>query len=116
MEFDISRLLDEWEYQPGQVVVRRFKGKDGKDKIQLRVDLGLLQMNAEGRPDGKRPFGHPSLLEYYQARLHKYVAAHDGSDEGFKLNAGGLRQAAARSPAIPPSLYLPPAVGGPQRA
>jgi len=87
MEYDISRLLDDWEYQPGQVVVRRFKGKDGKDKIQLRVDLGLLQMNAEGRPDGKRPFGHPSLLEYHTSRLYKYVAAHGGSDEGFKLNA-----------------------------
>jgi hypothetical protein len=87
MDFDISGLLEQWEYQPGQVVVRRFKAKDGKDKIQLRVDLGLLQMNAEGRPDGKRPYGHPSLLEYYQARLYKYVAAHDGNDEGFKLNA-----------------------------
>jgi hypothetical protein len=87
MDYDISRLLDDWEYQPGQVVVRRFKGKDGKDKIQLRVDLGLLQMNAEGRPDGKRPFGHPSLYEYHKSRLYKYVAAHDGSDEGFKLNA-----------------------------
>ena len=43
-------------------------------------------MNAEGRPDGKRPFGHPSLLEYHTSRLFKYVAAHDGSDEGFKLN------------------------------
>src|SRR6266404_3688023 len=85
MDFDISHLLGQWDYQPGQVVVRRFQGKDGKEKIQLRVDLGLLQMNAEGRPDGKRPFGHNSLLEYYQSRLYKYVAAHDGSDEGFKL-------------------------------
>jgi hypothetical protein len=85
MDFDISHLLEAWEYQPGQVVVRRFKAPDGTEKLQLRVDLGLLQMNAEGRPDGKRPFGYPSLLEYYQARLHKYVAAHDGSDEGFKL-------------------------------
>jgi hypothetical protein len=67
--------------------VRRFKGRDGREKIQLRVDLGLLQMNAEGRPDGKRPFGQPSLLEHYRARLHKYVAAHDGTDEGFKLTA-----------------------------
>jgi hypothetical protein len=49
------------------------------------VDLGLLQMNAEGRPDGKRPFGHSSLFYYYQARLYKYVGAHDGTDEGFKL-------------------------------
>jgi hypothetical protein len=87
MDFDISHLLDQWEYQPGQVVVRRFKAKNGREKIQLRVDLGLLQMNAEGRPDGKRPFGYPSLFEHYRARLHRYVAAHDGSDEGFKLKA-----------------------------
>jgi UvrB/uvrC motif len=87
MDFDISHLLDNWEYQPGQVVVRHFKGQDGKQKIQLRVDLGLLQMNAEGRPDGKRPFGYVSLYEYYQARLYKHLAAHGGSDDGFKLKA-----------------------------
>lgn len=85
MDFDISRLLDEWEYKPGQVVVRKFKAADGKEKIQLRVDLGVLQMNAEGRPDGKRPFGRNSLFDYYQTRLHKHVAANDGSDEGFEL-------------------------------
>lgn len=87
MDNDISRLLDSWEYQPGQVVVRRFMGEDGKEKIQLRVDLGLLQMNAEGRPDGKRPMGFASLFEYHQARLYKYLAAHDGSPDGFKLSA-----------------------------
>src|SRR5271166_4980624 len=85
MDFDISHLLEKWEYQPGQVVVRKFKGKDGQEKIQLRVDLGLLQMNAEGRPDGKRPFGHASLLEFYQARLYKHLADHQGSDEDFTL-------------------------------
>jgi hypothetical protein len=85
MDYDISRLLDQWEYQPGQVVVRRFRAKDGQEKIQLRVDLGLLQMNAEGRPDGKRPYGYTSLFEYYQARLYRHVAAHNGSDANFKL-------------------------------
>src|SRR5215472_10197174 len=87
MDFDISPLLEQWPYKPGHVVVRRFKGRDGKEKIQLRVDIGLLQMNAEGRPDGKRPFGHNSLFDYYQSKLHKHLAAHDGSDEGFKLTA-----------------------------
>src|ERR1022692_334343 len=87
MDFDISNLLDQWDYEPGQVVVRRFKAKDGREKIQLRVDLGLLQMNAEGRPDGKRPSGYPSLFEHYRARLHRYVGAHGGSDAGFKLKA-----------------------------
>jgi len=87
MDFDISHLLNQWEYQAGQVVARRFKAKNGQEKIQLRLDLGLLQMNAEGRPDGKRPFGHASLFEHHRARLQKYAAAHDSSDEGFKLNA-----------------------------
>jgi hypothetical protein len=87
MDFDITRLLDNWEYQPGQVVVRRFKAKDGTEKIQLRVDLGLLQMNAQGRPDGKRPFGYLSLHEYYQARLYRYLEANDGNEAGFALKA-----------------------------
>lgn len=85
MDFDISRILEEWDFQPGQVVVRRFQGVDGQEKIQLRVDLGLLQMNTQGRPDGKRPFGHPSLLEYHQSRLYKYVADHGGTDDGYRL-------------------------------
>jgi hypothetical protein len=87
MDFDISHLLKQWEFQPGQVVTRRFKAKDGREQIQLRLDLGLLQMNVDGRPDGKRPFGYGSLFDYYRARLRKYRAAHDGSDEGFKLKA-----------------------------
>ena len=85
MDFDISHLLENWDYKPGQVVVRKFKGRDGQEKLQLRVDLGLLQMNAEGRPDGKQPFGHASLYDYYQTKLYQYVAAHGGSDEGFHL-------------------------------
>lgn len=87
MNFDIAHLLDRWDYQPGQVVVRRFKGRDGQEKIQLRLDLGLLQMNVEGRPDGKRPFGHESLLEHFESQLEKHLAAHQGSEEGFVLKA-----------------------------
>src|SRR6184192_3454600 len=83
MNFDISHLLEQWEYQPGQVVVRRFIGKDGTEKIQLRVDLGLLQMNAHGRPDGKRPFGHATLLEYYQARAREHAKKHGGGEKPF---------------------------------
>lgn len=87
MNFDISPLLDQWDYQPGQVVVRKFTGKDGLEKIQLRVDLGLLQFNASGRPDGKRPLGHASLFDFYQARFYKHLAEHDGNAEGFVLKA-----------------------------
>jgi hypothetical protein len=87
MNFDISNILDQWDYEPGQVVVRKFKGKDGREKIQLRVDLGLLQMNAVGRPDGKRPFGQQSLLEHFISQLEKHREANDGEDAGFSLKA-----------------------------
>ena len=87
MNFDISHILDKWEYHPGQVVVRKFVGKDGQEKIQLRVDLGLLQMNAQGRPDGKRPFGATSLYEHHVSRLNQHTAKHDGNDDAFTLSA-----------------------------
>ena len=87
MNFDISQLLNQWEYQPGQIGVRQFKGKDGFQKIQLRVDLGVLQMNAQGRPDGKTPYGHESLLEYFEARLARHRKSHEGNDDAFELGA-----------------------------
>jgi len=86
MNFDISNLLENWDYQPGQIIVRKLTGRDGQDKIQLRVDLGLLQMNAEGRPDGKRPMGHPTLFEYQEGRLKKHMDEH-GGDDNFRLKA-----------------------------
>jgi hypothetical protein len=87
MNFDISHLLDQWDFQPGMASVRKFIGKDGVEKIQLRLDLGLLQMNSAGRPDGKHPLGYPSLHDFYQAKLYKHVAANEGSDAGFRLKA-----------------------------
>lgn len=87
MNLDISPLLNDWEYRPGQIDVRKFKGKDGREKLQLRVDLGLLQMNVQGRPDGKKPYGHESLLEHFESRLSKHLEEHDGEDDGFKIGA-----------------------------
>lgn len=86
MSFDISDLLAGWDYQPAQVVARRFIGKDGEEKVQLRVDLGILQMNAMGRPDGRHPMGHESWHEFQLDRLKKHVEA-QGDDDDFYLDA-----------------------------
>ena len=86
MKFDITNLLEQWDYQSGQVMVRKFKGKDGMEKIQLRVDLGLLQMNAEGRPDGKRPMGFASWFDCLLHKLDRHLQEHDGDDEHFTLS------------------------------
>lgn len=67
MSKDISKILEGWDYDPEEVVVRVIIGDDGKEKIQLRLDLGLLQMEMDGRPDGQRPMGYTSWLDYYEA-------------------------------------------------
>jgi len=74
MSLDISGLLSDWPYEPGQINARLVTGLDGEPKVQIRLDLGILQMNAEGRPDGQRPFGFPSLLEYYESKLDESKA------------------------------------------
>jgi len=86
MDLDINHILRDWPHQPGQLTVRKIRGRDGKDKIQLRLDLGLLQMEITGRPDGQRPHGCESLLEYHHKRLQRHKQEH-GGNEGFKLDA-----------------------------
>ena len=89
MNLDLSHLLSRWDYTPGQVLTRRIKGRDGTEKIQMRIDLGLLQMNSEGRPDGKRPLGHDSYFDYYSGLCEKRRAAGENfslaGEDCFKL-------------------------------
>lgn len=68
MSLDLNSLLHEWPHEPGAIKVRKVKGLDGRDKLQLRIDLGLLQMELEGRPDGQRPHNCESYLVYHQRR------------------------------------------------
>ena len=79
MSKDISKILAGWGYDPPNVTVRIVGGDDGRDKIQLRVDLGVLQMELDDRPDGKRPEGHASWLEYYEAQQKAFDTAHPDS-------------------------------------
>jgi len=65
MSLDLNDLLRDWPHEPGQIKVRRILGTDGKEKIQLRIDLGVIQMETAGRPDGERPHGCESLLTYH---------------------------------------------------
>lgn len=85
MSLDITNVLFGWPYEAGQVAARRIEGDDGTKRIQLRLDLGLLQMEVTGRPDGQRPHGYESLLAYYehQVEAHKQQT---GSTEGFTLD------------------------------
>jgi hypothetical protein len=84
-EMDITQSLRGWAFEPGQVNVRLIRGNDGKPKLQLRLDLGLLQMELDGRPDGKRPHRATTELDYHKKRLATW-RRRTGSDAGFVLS------------------------------
>lgn len=85
MSEDIGPILKEWNDDPDAKSIRKIIGYDGKEKLQIRVEFGILQMEADGRPDGKRPYGKESLLEHYLSLVDEYKAEY-GTDAGFKLD------------------------------
>ena len=85
MDWDISHVLDDWYFEPGKAKVRRFTGKDGVEKLQMRIDLGILQMNACGRPDGKTPCGKPTYLDHLQEKQQRHEQENGRDESGFRL-------------------------------
>src|SRR5205809_5465770 len=77
MSLDLNTVLKDWPHEPGMIKVRKVTGLDGRDKLQLRIDLGVLQMEMTGRPDGLRPHGCDSLLSYHQNRAQLAEASGD---------------------------------------
>src|SRR6266436_7586575 len=73
MNLDLNTLLKDWPHEPGAIKVRKIVGLDGREKLQLRIDLGVLQMEMTGRPDGARPHSCESLLAYHQQRAGRAV-------------------------------------------
>jgi hypothetical protein len=74
MSLDLNTILKDWPHENGNIKVRKIAGLDGREKLQLRVDLGVLQMELAGRPDGRRPHNCESLLEYHQRRAARTAA------------------------------------------
>ncbi len=83
MSFDLNSLVNDWPHEPGAIKVRKIIGVDGREKLQLRIDLGLLQMEMQGRPDGRRPHNAESLLVYHQRR----AARAEARGENYELTA-----------------------------
>ena len=88
MSNDISYILQNWDFDPFKSY-RKIVGDDGREKVQVRVDnaafQGVLQMELDGRPDGRRPYGHEYAFDYYRLSLKRFEGAH-GSDENFDLD------------------------------
>lgn len=95
MSTDITQLLDDWDYDP-ESNVRKIKGADGIARVQVRVDQGafqgILQLNLDGRPDGKRPHDTDFALDHYAKILEQHRIAHGGSDADFRLDRAACKE------------------------
>jgi len=69
---DIDEILKNWEFDPLGLNVRKLQ-TESREVLQMRVDMGVLQLEVTDRPDGSRPFGHPTMLDY----LHSLTPVDD---------------------------------------
>lgn len=61
---DIDSILKNWAFEPGEVAARMVRGSDGRDVLQMRVEMGVIQLEVEGRPDGERPGGADTYYDF----------------------------------------------------
>jgi hypothetical protein len=86
---DIGHILSAWPYDPkADLIVRKIERHDGGSMLQLRVDVGLLQMEMAGRPDGSRPHEMESLLDYHLAMQ----SAAERADQPYKLDKNEVKE------------------------
>lgn len=67
---DIDHILEIWPFDPLSINVRLLESSH-REVLQMRVDMGILQLEIEGRPDGGRPGGSNSYYEYLQKKTSK---------------------------------------------
>ena len=63
---DLTPWLQEWPWRPGRLDVRRATGADGRLLLQVRIEMGFVQMEADGRPDGQGFRNAPSALAWFE--------------------------------------------------
>ena len=64
----IDKILKDWPFDSDHLSVRLVDGDDGREIIQMRIDMGLLQLETQGRPDGTRPFGNETVYHHLVSR------------------------------------------------
>jgi hypothetical protein len=83
MDCDIDRILRGWDLQPGIMQARQVTAHNGRSVVQIRLDMGVLQLEVSGRPDGQRPHGFPTYFDYLRDVAGRKVR----QKREFKLSA-----------------------------
>ncbi|MDI9403328.1 MAG: UvrB/UvrC motif-containing protein [Limnohabitans sp.] len=53
MRRDLDELLNAFPYESGRLNARLERASDGREVLLVRLELGILQLECEGRPDGR---------------------------------------------------------------
>lgn len=72
---DIDAILRKWKFESGELSARMIEAGDGRDVIQMRIDMGVLQFEVSRRPDGRQPGGAETYFD-----LLLSMAIHSGDD------------------------------------
>ena len=96
MNLDLDELLVGWNASTDEVCARLVECETGECLVQLRVDLGLLQMALDGRPDGERFHGLPSVREFFEheVAVGRELAADDWRELHRELQQFNYRRLA----------------------
>jgi hypothetical protein len=78
-QHDIDFIFRQWPFKPGVIAARLVRAGDGREVMQMRIEMGLLQMETAGRPDGEHPGGRDNCLEWLQSLA-------DTQGEAFVIN------------------------------
>lgn len=87
MNRDLTGLLNDFPYEPGRVNARMVRASDGREILQVRVELGIIQMEVNGRPDGGE-----SLVGALRAGARRGLTAAEAAS--LRLELGQLQQRA----------------------
>ncbi len=66
-EQNIDELLEEWPFDPFAINVRMLELR-ARQVLQMRVDMGVLQLETQGRPDGMTPHGATTYFDFLKAK------------------------------------------------
>lgn len=95
MRRDIDDALQGWPFdpEPGEMTAREVRARDGRMVLQVRVELGILQIECDGRPDGVRPHNFATYLDYLRHRAAARGLAPGGKAPSWSMEASHRAEA-----------------------
>ncbi|MFC1608343.1 hypothetical protein ACFL47_10275, partial [Candidatus Latescibacterota bacterium] len=97
MDQDIGFILKNWQYDPEDDLIVRIVETDDGSKLQMRIDMGIIQMEIDGHPSGEKPDDYESWLEYYEIQQTQFESSQVddyftlASDDCKKLRREGVQ-------------------------